>query len=42
MDEEGNTTALVCWGDEDTDSIYGISLKKYEIAINAIYGELSR
>lgn len=42
VDTKGNVVALVCRGDISTNLIYGISLKKYEVAINATYGELSK
>jgi hypothetical protein len=42
VDTKGNVVALVCKGDIPTNRIYGISLKKYEVAINATYGELSK
>lgn len=41
IDTEGNVVALICKGDIQTNKIYGISLKRYEIAINATYGKLS-
>lgn len=42
IDTKGNVVALVCKGDITTNRVYGISLKQYEIAINATYGELSK
>lgn len=42
IDTKGKLVALVCSGDEDKNLIYGISLRKYEIAIDATYGKLSR
>ncbi len=42
IDTKGNLVALVCKGDITTNRVYGVSLKKYEVAINATYGELSR
>jgi hypothetical protein len=42
MDTKGNVVALVCKGDIPSNRVYGISLKRYEIAINATYGELSK
>lgn len=42
IDTKGNAIALVCNGDTSTNRVYGISLARYEIAINAIYGELSK
>lgn len=38
MDEDGNIVALVCKGDISTNMVYGISLKRYKIAIDATYG----
>jgi hypothetical protein len=42
VDSQGNIVALVCGSPKDLseDIIYGISLKKYEIALNATYGYL--
>ena len=40
IDTKGNAVALVCKGDEDKNLIYGVSLKKYEVAIAATYGNL--
>jgi len=42
IDKEGNTVALVCKGDIATNRIYGISLKRYQVAIDATYGEMSK
>lgn len=42
IDSKGKVVALVCKGDIPTNRIYGVSLKKYEAAISASYGELSR
>jgi hypothetical protein len=42
IDMNGNTVALVCKGDIDTNRIYGISLKKYLVAIDATYGDLAK
>lgn len=41
-DTKGNTVALVCWGDKETDQIYGISLKKYQTPIEIEYGNVGR
>ena len=41
IDKKGNTVALVCWGDDRKNLIYGISIKKYKIAIDITYGKLS-
>ncbi len=42
IDTKGNVVALVCKGDIPSNRVYGVSLKMYEIAINATYGELSK
>ena len=42
IDSKGNVVALVCKGDIPTNRVYGVSLKRYEVAINATYGELSK
>lgn len=42
IDTKGNVVSLVCKGDIPTNRVYGISLKKYEVAINATYGPLSK
>ena len=42
MDTKGNVVALVCKGDIPSNRVYGISLKRYQIAIDATYGPLSR
>lgn len=42
IDTKGNVVALVCKGDILTNRVYGISLKRYQIAIDATYGPLSR
>lgn len=42
IDTKGNVVALVCKGHIPSNTIYGVSLKRYEIAINATYGELSK
>jgi hypothetical protein len=41
LDTKGDVVALVCKGDIVNNRVYGISLKKYETAINATYGKLS-
>jgi len=38
MDEDGNIVALVCKGDISKNIVYGISLKRYKIAIDVTYG----
>lgn len=40
IDSQGRVVALVCKGDIPTNTIFGVSLKKYSIALNATYGEL--
>ena len=42
IDTKGNVVALVCSGDEDTNLIYGISLKKFKVAIDATYVKLTQ
>jgi hypothetical protein len=42
IDSQGRTVALVCKGDLATNIVYGISLKRYQIALDATYGELSK
>ncbi len=34
IDSQGNAVALVCKGDTDKDYIFGISLKRYQVAID--------
>lgn len=41
-DAIGNTVALVCGGDIETNCIFGISLKKYQMPIEINYGDLAR
>jgi len=41
IDTRGKAVALVCKGDIDKNQIYGISLKKYKIALEVTYGELA-
>jgi len=42
IDMQGNTVALVCSGNIETNRIYGISLKKYQVAIDITYGDMFR
>ena len=42
IDSKGHVVALVCKGDISTNRVYGVSLKRYEVALNATYGELSK
>lgn len=42
IDSQGRTVALVCKGDQQTNIVYGISLKRYQVALDATYGELSK
>jgi hypothetical protein len=42
IDTKGNVVALVCRGDVASNRLYGVSLQKYEIAINVSYGSLSK
>jgi hypothetical protein len=42
IDTHGNAVALVCKGDTNTNRIFGISLKRYKVAIDATYGDLSK
>ena len=37
MNKNGDVVALVCYGDIKSDTIYGISLQKFRMAIDAIY-----
>ena len=40
LNEQGDIFALVCHGVEETDEIYGISLKKYKIALDILVGNI--
>lgn len=40
IDTNGNIVALICGGNKGKNNIYGISLKEYYVAIDAIYGDL--
>ena len=38
LDSKGSAVALVCRGDMDSNQIYGVSLRKYKLAIDLTYG----
>lgn len=40
IDSKGNVVALVCHGNEDTDEIYAIAIKRYKVAIDILVGNL--
>ncbi|MBN1274523.1 MAG: hypothetical protein JXB26_19860 [Candidatus Aminicenantes bacterium] len=42
IDNKGNTIALVCGGESNTNRIFGISIKKYQVAIDITCGDLAR
>ncbi|MFA5804266.1 MAG: hypothetical protein WC879_06450 [Melioribacteraceae bacterium] len=41
IDNEGNIVALVTSGDEDTDTIMGINIKKYKVALDIACNNIS-
>ncbi len=42
IDSQGNAVALVCQGEVDKNRIWGISLKKYQVAIDVTIDDLVR
>jgi hypothetical protein len=38
IDAEGHVVALVCKGDMETSTVYGISLRRYQVALDIHVG----
>ncbi|WP_148894051.1 hypothetical protein [Geothermobacter ehrlichii] len=41
LDTKGNVVALVCHGEVEKNSIYGISLARYKLALDITFGDLT-